>query len=199
VFLYQEEAMEEHLLLHIVSQLNDYHLSEGDDDDDDDDDDEDDDDEEEEDSDEDSDEEDSDEEEDDSEEDIYDEYGDDEKEEEKELAKKLKETAKKAKKTPLGLATWDDAETGTFITTCTPLIALRARSLMPNLLSPHFPAVVNSAAEETFDAVLNADFTLLRSDRPPSTSSSLCPLFGARSPYRLFSCVCSPLIPLTTR
>jgi hypothetical protein len=120
--------MEEHLLLHIVSQLNDYHLSDDDDDDDDDDEEE----EEEEEGDEDDDsEEGSDEEEsdeDDSEEDIYDEYGDDEKEEEKELAKKLIEKAgakaKKTKKTPLGLAAWDDAETGTLVIA---LVASRVR------------------------------------------------------------------------
>jgi hypothetical protein len=118
--------MEEHLLLHIVSQLNDYHLS--DDDDDDDDDDEEEEGDEDDDSEEGSDEEESDE--DDSEEDIYDEYGDDEKEEEKELAKKLMEKAgakaKKTKKTPLGLAAWDDAETGTFATV---LVASRSWGL----------------------------------------------------------------------
>jgi hypothetical protein len=161
-----EEELDEQLLLHIVSQINDYHLTDDDEEEDDDDDDDeeeddsdvdDDDDDDEEEDDSDDEEGDEEEEEDDSEEDFYDEYGDDEKEEEREQAKLLKLKAAQAKaktstKTPHGLASWDDTETA---------------------------VVVRAAADEeaAFDAVLNADFISLRSaayeDRPPGFQQRL--------------------------
>lgn len=76
-------------MLHIVSQINDYHLDDTSEDDE-------------------SSDDDSDQEEDDSEENIYDEYGDDEDESEV----KDVPSHQKAKKTPLGLRPWDDSEKG---------------------------------------------------------------------------------------